>query len=314
MIDAAHLPPAGSLVVAVSGGADSLALWDLLADLDRWHLHIWHLDHGIRPADADLVCVHDLAERHQREGRRAAVLMVEREDVPTRARDWGIGLEEAGRRLRYAGLARLAAQVAAPAVLTAHHRDDQVETILMNLLRGAADTGVMGIRPWRDLAPGCRLVRPLLAVPRQELRDHCQRRRISWAEDPTNTDPRWRRNEIRRSILPTFESGAPGFSAVLLARAAAARERWSLAETAVDAAWTLNTQGELVLAPLLALEASQRSHAWRRLLALWEVHPDRGRIAAVEDLAQGRPGRRYRIGRWLARRRGRTLAWTPVNQ
>lgn len=200
------LPESGPLVVAVSGGCDSMALWALLAAHGRHDLVIWHLDHGIRaesPRDAELVRTCPLP------GER----VIERADIPACAATWRCGLEEAGRRHRYARLADVARSVGATVVLTAHHQDDQAETILLNLLRGSH--GLAGIPPRRSLAPGIEAIRPLLGVAKTELRRWASANSIPWNEDATNTDTAFSRNRIRHAVLPVFEAGCPGFTGAL---------------------------------------------------------------------------------------------------
>lgn len=202
------LPESGPLVVAVSGGCDSMALWALLAAHGRRDLIIWHLDHCIRaesPRDTELVRTCPLP------GER----VIERIDVPALARTWRCGLEEAGRRQRYARLIEVARSVGAAAVLTAHHQDDQAETILLNLLRGSQ--GLAGIPVRRPLAPGIEVVRPLLGIAKADLRRWASANAVPWNEDATNADATFSRNRIRHAVLPVFEAGCPGFTAALAA-------------------------------------------------------------------------------------------------
>lgn len=204
------LPESGPLVVAVSGGCDSMALWALLVAQGRQDLVIWHLDHGIRdesPRDAELVRVCPLPGERR----------IERADIPALAAAWRCGLEEAGRRHRYARLAEVARSVAAGAVLTAHHRDDQAETILLNLLRGSH--GLAGIPVRRGLAPGIEVIRPLLGVAKIDLRRWASAHAVPWNEDATNADIAFSRNRIRHAVLPAFEAGCSGFTAALVAAA-----------------------------------------------------------------------------------------------
>ncbi len=206
MLDHSLLPTNGPLVVAVSGGCDSMALWALLAQAARWDLIVWHLNHGIR-ADADL------DSELIRSCALPGVRCVESEDIPARAAAWRCGLEAAGRRHRYARLIATAQAHGAPCVVTAHHRDDHSETVLMNLLRGSY--GLVGIPATRALAPGITLVRPLLAAPRAALRAYTTAQAIPWREDVSNHDTRFYRNFIRHEVMPVFEAGCPGFSAQL---------------------------------------------------------------------------------------------------
>jgi tRNA(Ile)-lysidine synthase len=188
------------LVVAVSGGADSLALLvalRALAKRRRWRLVVAHMDHGIRGAAsrADALFVAALARRWRipmRSGRC---------NVPLRARRRGRSLEAVAREVRYDFLACVAREAGADAVVTAHTADDQAETVLMNVCRGSGMTGLGGIPPvgsWR----GIRVVRPLLGVGHAELTASLERCGVSWREDETNADTRFTRNRVRRQVIP----------------------------------------------------------------------------------------------------------------
>lgn len=280
LLDLGCLPPGGPLVVAVSGGADSAVLLDLLAGVGRWRLCAWHLDHRLRSDSVrDMAVLRTLVERLETEGKGPIRLICESADINGLARFWRCGLEEAGRRERYRRLVACARAVGASQVATAHHRDDQIETILMNLLRGAGPRGMAGMRPGRRLAEGVDLVRPLLAQPRDRLRAYAVTRGLQWCEDASNQDPRFRRNQIRHRILPVLEAGAPGFGEALLS--AAAR----------------GCGGDPALEP------------WAEILRGLGVEPDRGRLRRLAHLAAGPMGRRYACGGWLFRRACAGLVW-----
>jgi tRNA(Ile)-lysidine synthase len=298
------------VLVAVSGGADSLALLDLLLLAGRWPLTVWHLDHGIRADTAhDLAAIRALLARH----RDAAQLVVERADVPALARRWRCSLETAGRRQRHARLAAVAAERGIATVATAHHRDDQAETVLANLLRGAHETGRAGIPPRRRLAVGIELVRPLLALPRQALRDHLAARAIAWHEDATNADTRHRRNRIRRELLPALERAAPGVGAALVGLAARAQAEIGAADARLAPRWAAAFAGDRVrLAALAGLAAADRRRCWRRLLVALGIGLTRARLQALDDLAGGAVGRRLELGPLLFQRRADHLAWQPA--
>ncbi len=140
----AHLPPAGAtVVVAVSGGVDSMVLWDILAAEKRWHLLIYHLDHGLRPeASADLALI-----QAQEKKLKSVQVIGEQADILALSRMWHCSLETAGRRYRYQRLMTIAAERGATVVMTGHHLDDQAETVLANLLRGAGPMGRAGMPP-----------------------------------------------------------------------------------------------------------------------------------------------------------------------
>lgn len=294
--------PAGSLVAAaVSGGADSVALADLLAGSGRCRLIVWHLDHGLRPSSAaEAEAVVRLA------GRLGVEAVVERIDVAAEA-GRGEGIEAAGRRVRYARLTALCLARGAIAACTAHHRDDQAETVLMQVLRGCGPSGPPGIPAERPLAPGIRLLRPLLSASRSALRAHCQRRGLPWSEDSSNADVRWRRNFIRHAVLAGWEERFPGISADLAGLAGTSRAARTATEHQV-AAVDLG-MGRLGVAEAQALSTDVRGTLWRRLGDTLGIELDRGRIRRLDDLLFGAPGRRLRIGRWLLLRRGRVLVW-----
>jgi len=179
----------GPLVVAVSGGPDSTALLLLLADLaDELGLvlHVAHFDHRTRPRqnalDADFVA--KLANRV------GAPIRVGRAERPTKS-------EDDARQARYAFLRRAAREIGATAIATGHTRDDQVETVLLHLVRGAGLAGLAGMRPLRD-----GIARPLLAIGRDDTVAVCRAARISPRIDPTNRSLRYARNRLRAKVLP----------------------------------------------------------------------------------------------------------------
>jgi tRNA(Ile)-lysidine synthase len=202
------------VLAAVSGGPDSMALWDML---ERWRrddggtLVIGHVDHGLRGrasrADAAFV-----AAEARRRGTRCRVI---RAPVRAWAQRNGRGVEESARFLRYRALARLARQERCRAVLTGHHRDDQVETLFMNLVRGAGPSGLAAMVPdagWP--VPGAprslRLLRPLLGVGRDRILRYLSARRLRFRMDATNREPSFFRNRIR-PVLRAWEKHRPGF-------------------------------------------------------------------------------------------------------
>ena len=192
MLERATFPPAGTPVTcAVSGGADSLALLVLAveAGLDVTAVHV---DHGLRPGSAaEAEVVRDAA------GRFGAAFRAERVHVEP-----GPNLEARAREARYGALP--------PDVLTGHTADDQAETILLNLLRGAGLDGLAGIRPDRR--------RPLLALRHHETRKLCAAAGLVPVEDPSNDDPAFRRNRVRHELLPLLDAIAERDVAAVLAR------------------------------------------------------------------------------------------------
>ncbi len=192
-----------TVLAAVSGGLDSTVLACALATIAArggFALAIAHVHHGLRGADADAdeAAVAALA---QELGAPFAVERVVpgalREGVSSRNRPT---LQEAARTLRYAALERMAAQIGAQRIATAHHADDQAETVLLRLFRGTGPDGLGGIP---DRSPDGRIVRPLLRLSRAELEHYAAARRLAWREDRSNASPDYARNRLR-SWLPSF--------------------------------------------------------------------------------------------------------------
>jgi tRNA(Ile)-lysidine synthase len=211
---AAGAPAAGDgVAVAVSGGADSLALLHALRTLAGprgWRLAVVTVDHSLRSgsaADAAFVVDHTKAL-----GLEARLETLTAADLERHRR---AGREGAARAARYQALWRAAAELGCGWVATGHTLDDQAETVLLQLLRGAGPDGLAGM----TVSSG-RLLRPLLGVRRAETRDCCAAVGVDWREDPTNQEPGPLRNRVRQRLLPLLEELRPG-AAVTLARAAA---------------------------------------------------------------------------------------------
>jgi len=195
------VPDGAYLVLAVSGGPDSMALLHGAARASPargWRLAVAHLDHGLRPESADdAAFVTDAA---------AALRLpseLRRTDVAALARAEGRSIEDAGREARYRFLEEVAREGAL--IATAHTADDVAETVLMNLLRGSGLTGVRGIPPRRG-----RIIRPLLGERRAHLRALLDAAAIGYRLDPSNDDPAFLRNRIRGELLPILEDLRPG--------------------------------------------------------------------------------------------------------
>jgi tRNA(Ile)-lysidine synthase len=187
------------LLVAVSGGADSVALLRVLLELRAGMgivIAAAHFNHGMREASvADAAFVEDLARRHDLQ------FFAEREDVAAYALANRLSVEAAGRSLRYEWLAKVAGEHKFDAVATAHTLDDQAETVLMKFLRGAGTRGLGGVYPRVD-AGAFRIIRPLLSVARAEVEAYLTSIDQPWQEDETNRDRRFRRNRVRHELLP----------------------------------------------------------------------------------------------------------------
>jgi len=191
------------LGVAVSGGADSVALLRVLLELRAelgTVLSIVHFNHKIRgqAAEADEQFVRELAEAHGLE------LHLDSADVVAVARSRGISLETAARELRYAWFNRLLRAGSLSSIATAHTIDDQAETVLMRLLRGSGTRGLSGIYPVLERSGGT-IVRPFLSVSRIELQAYLQALGQGWREDSSNLDLQHTRNRVRHRLIPQLE-------------------------------------------------------------------------------------------------------------
>ena len=193
------------LLIALSGGADSVALAVMLAEARAEYgltLFAAHVDHGIRPESAeDAAFCRDLCARLE------IPLFCARVDVPAEAQRARRGLETAARECRYAQLRRLMAQTESDCIALAHHMDDQAETVLMHLFRGA---GIDGLGGMRTLDDGERLYRPLLGLRKAELVEYLRTRGQGWREDATNQVPDNPRNALRLNAIPEMERWYPG--------------------------------------------------------------------------------------------------------
>jgi tRNA(Ile)-lysidine synthase len=221
-----HLFRAGERVaVAVSGGADSVALLVAMAESRAETgivLSAIHVHHGLRgaEADGDAEFVAQLAKRLD------VPLCVRRGDVGALAAERGQGIEEAARALRYQSFQELLAKPEVDAVATAHTLDDQAETVLMKMLRGAWTEGLGGIAPVVTMKGGC-IVRPLLEVTRAEVVAYLEGRGEPWREDSTNQELTFTRNRVRHTLLPQLREFQPRIAEQLSRMAAVARDEES---------------------------------------------------------------------------------------
>lgn len=212
------------VVVAASGGLDSMALLDLVCRIARpmrLAVSAAHVNYGLRgrSSDAD----------------EALVLEVCRErgiecDSLRRRPQAGANLQDAARRIRYDFFRRSAEKRGARAIATAHHAGDQAETILLHLLRGAGIRGLAGMRPLAERG-GMALIRPLLFATRKEIAAYASRRGIGYREDESNASKRYSRNSLRHGILPLFARLNPR----AVENIAAAGARLALDDEALDA-------------------------------------------------------------------------------
>jgi len=201
------LPPATSrLLVAVSGGVDSVVLLHALHSVSTQlglTLEVAHLDHQIRSESvADAGFVQDLCRRWN------ISCHIEACDVSALAEQDKISLEMAGRNARREFLQRLGKQINADQIVLAHHRDDQVETFMLRLLRGSGQSGLATMRIHQEL-----WWRPLLNCSRKQILDYARQHQLNWVEDKSNRDPAFLRNRLRTQIIPQLLDVNPQFAA-----------------------------------------------------------------------------------------------------
>ena len=204
VLDRALLPAGCTVLCAVSGGADSVCLLDLVRRLGDVTALCAHFDHGIRGAESarDAAFVEALCEEW------GVPFFLGRGDVPAYAAENGLSIETAARELRYAFLERTAQEQGADVVATAHNLNDNAETILFRMARGTGLRGLAGIPARRG-----KIVRPLLQTPRRDIEEYLAAHNIPHVEDSTNAEPDAARNRVRRDVLPMLESVQPGAAA-----------------------------------------------------------------------------------------------------
>ncbi len=265
------LPEHGIIIVAVSGGADSLCLLHILNRLcgpqNRYphlSLHVAHLNHQLRGAESE----RDAAHVKQVAATWDLPLTTGTVDVHAFARSEHLSLEEAARVARYRFLRKVAEEHNAHSIAVAHHADDQVETLLLHFIRGGGLGSMVAMQPRRG-----DIIRPLLAVHRADILAYCHEHGIVAVEDSSNSDTHFLRNRIRHELLPMLESMNPGFRATLLRSAEIAEIDMRYIETQVDGVEPqVVTSAEsdrfiLSVPALLALPLSLQRHLLRRLSA-----------------------------------------------
>lgn len=292
-------------LVGVSGGRDSVALLHALVHAGYRKLIVCHLDHRLRPDSAeDAAFVGTLAKTWNLPAEIGC------EDVATRAKRNKQSVETAARHARRAFFAKVARLQECPRLFLAHHADDQAETFLFNLFRGAGTTGLGAMRPIAANDNGLEIARPLLAVWREEIDEYIAAHRLGFREDVSNLDPRFTRNRLRHEILPALSAafGRDVRQAV-----------WRAAEIFRDEDEFLSTlpavrhtPPELSVRDLRAQPiALQRRvlHRWLKAGQIAEIGFDE--VEAVRALLDGARAKANLPGGWHARRNSGRLFLQP---
>lgn len=305
--------PGARLLVAVSGGPDSLCLLHLLhrlAPQQGLALHVAHLDHALRPESADdAAAVGAFAD-----GLNLSCTIERRDPLPL-GRAAG-GVEAAARAARYAFLRDTALAIGATAVVTGHNADDQAETVLLRLLRGTGPSGLAAMRPalewqaWRNIglpasspeattgAGAPRLVRPLLAATRAEIETYCAEHALAPLHDSSNQSPAFLRNRVRQQLLPMLRTYNPRIITALGRTARICADEDALLAQMLEQAWPELEQPH---ASGIALDraAFGQLHAALRRRALLRAY---ARVAGGHALGADHLDRMQNLA---ARRRGR---------
>jgi len=232
------IKPGDKILVAVSGGADSVVLLEILCLLtqeNRLELVIAHLNHDLRGIEAEVDAQFVASLGRKKKIRVESALI----DVRAVSEEKGVGIEEAGRMARQRFLAETARAVGARVIALGHTRNDRVETLLFNLIRGAGPTGLQGIRPATKA-----YIRPLIDVSREEVLAFACDRGLAWREDRTNKDITYSRNWIRRKVLPLLEQHNPRVVAAVGRTADLILEEQQALEILLDRPWEKVLMGD----------------------------------------------------------------------
>jgi tRNA(Ile)-lysidine synthase len=280
------LPQAAPLLLAVSGGQDSIAMTGLLLDLRRlhgWRLQLWHGDHGWRPESGEQA--RELAAWAEDQRLTISVERWARNEAHLGMP--GGAMSEAGaREWRYGCLEREARRVGATHVLTGHTASDRAETLLLHLARGSHRRGLGSLQSQRELAPGVTLVRPLLSFSRADTAAICRELDLPIWEDSSNSDPRFSRNRVRQEVMPVLEALHPGASRRLAATAERLEEE-------------SDTEVELIELALQGLVVADQATA---------SHGTSGALNRPSLVAQSPANQRRLLQHWCRTRSGQTLA------
>lgn len=263
----ALVEPGQRVLVAFSGGADSTALLHLFCTIrEEWSLEVnaAHLNHALRGEHSDA----DEAHCRQVCASWHVPFFSRKVEVLQEAEGRRISVEMAAREVRYAFLQEVADAIAADVIALGHTRDDQVETVLLNLTRGTGSAGLSGM----PIRKG-KIIRPLLGVSRQQIRQYCAQHGLAFVEDISNLDPRYSRNRIRHHVLPQLRQLNPRVDAAVerLAMVVRDEEKW----------WQEYLRS---LEPVFTL--SRRENEWRIPLEWLKQQPDAVQRRVIRHVAR----------------------------
>lgn len=276
------LPRGGIVLCALSGGRDSMAMLHILSRLaeeESFRIAAAHFNHQLRPtADRDEDFVRNWCREYE------IPLTCGTGDVRAFAAREGLGVEDAARKLRYAFLETAARDMGAERIATAHHREDNAETVLLHLLRGTGLQGLGGIAPVRG-----EIVRPLLETNRAEIDAYVQRNTIPYVEDESNQDTYFTRNRLRLEVLPLLEEISPGCGARIAAAAELLREENEHLRREAEALMP-EAENDAIVLPIPVLDRQDRTVQRRLIRAMGRklgVELTKSQTEAVLSLKNG---------------------------
>lgn len=274
--DLRGIPDMGAVIIAFSGGADSMALTHfVMSRVPKERLLCAHVNHMLRgaEADADENFVREFCEAH---GLRFTFL---REDVAALAREKKIGTEECGRLVRYRFFHSLCTEEN-DVIITAHNADDNVETVLMNLAGGTGLSGLCGI-PYRRGS----VVRPLLRVSREEIERYCYENGLAYVTDSTNAEDVYTRNRIRHRVLPELRAVNPRLTDAV---ARLTSNVWEAQDYLLASAGDLLKEAQSLYGLLLPVLRQAHPAVRKQALKLWLERQGCGRLSAghMESLSE----------------------------
>ena len=300
------LPEKGFYLVGLSGGADSVALLMTAFGADGLRIEAVHVNHGLRGTESD----GDEAFAEQLCRDCGVKLHVFRPDLHGRED------EAAAREARYVCFRQAIADTGADGILLAHHEDDQAETFLLHLLRGAGPEGLYGMRT-ESFAQGIRILRPMLALTREEIREALRENGIAWREDSSNGNPRYLRNRVRKELLQRMEEIAPGAAGRIRSAMTLIREDGEALDAQAETLYREACRGERINAELLdratkAVSARVLRNWWNRQTPAREERGlSREQTEALCALLDGGKRKANLPGGWHAVRIDRYLYLVP---
>jgi len=254
-----------------------MALLDAIVRLEKFGIGAAHLNHCLRGDESD--ADEEFVKSESR--KRNVEYISERADIAAISARTGRNIEATARDARYEFLTRSALRFEAPYVTTAHTRDDQVETVLLRLIRGASPSGLRGIHALRPLGRGITLSRPMLDVTRCEVLEHCDRFGIEFRTDSSNLSLKFTRNRVRHQLLPLLRELNPEFDQALVRTAAMIGEDSSVLDDQARDLLNLKDRRSQALSLDMKQFAGLDVAIRRRMVRLWIEHA-RGELLRID--------------------------------